>query len=387
MDAFYVSVSLLQRPELVGQPVLVGGAGNRGVVLSASYEARALGVHSAMPMSRARRLAPTAVIIAPDYAAYSATSRAVMEVFRSVTDAVEPVSADEAFLDVSMAMRRLGRPTGIADMIRAQVHDEQGVTCSVGIAADKFIAKMASSRCKPDGMLLVPSESIVAFLHPMPVGALWGVGEKTEERLHRLGLLRTVADVAATPVPTLVRAFGPALGKHLHQLSWGRDQRGVVPATREHSIGADETFRTDVDDHQLPAPSCSAVRQGGRAHAAGGHGGPNRAAEGPVRRLHHHHPLQDAARRDGCGPGSDRTTAGLYDGLGLQRVRLRLVGVRMEHLVDRADSAQVLLDAPEHGWRDAEAALDRVRDRYGPAAVQPARLISKASPGGGSELP
>ena len=388
MDAFYVSVSLLQRPELVGQPVLVGGAGNRGVVLSASYEARALGVHSAMPMSRARRLAPTAVIIAPDYAAYSATSRAVMEVFRSVTDAVEPVSADEAFLDVSMALRRLGRPTGIADMIRAQVHDEQGVTCSVGIAANKFIAKMASSRCKPDGMLLVPSESIVAFLHPMPVGALWGVGEKTEERLHRLGL-RTVADVAATGVPTLVRAFGPALGKHLHELSWGRDQRGVVPATREHSIGADETFRTDVDDPQLIRAELLRLsdKVAVRMRRAGMVG---RTVQLKVRFADFTTITRSRTLRDATDVGQEiyRTTAGLYDGLGLQRVRLRLVGVRMEHLVDRADSAQqLLLDAPEHGWRDAEAALDRVRDRYGPAAVQPARLISKASPGGGSELP
>ena len=214
MDAFYASVSLLQRPELKGQPVIVGGAGNRGVVLSATYEARAYGVHSAMPMSRARRVAPQAVIIPPDFEAYTDASAAVMEIFRSVTDQVEPLSQDEAFLDVAGALRRLGTPTAIAGQIRAQVYDEQGITCSIGIASNKFVAKMASSRAKPDGQLLVPADRVVAFLHPMPVGALWGVGERTEERLHRLGL-RTVADVAATPSGTLVRAFGSALGLSL----------------------------------------------------------------------------------------------------------------------------------------------------------------------------
>ncbi len=377
MDAFYASVSLLQHPELVGQPVLVGGAGNRGVVLSATYEARALGVHSAMPMSRARRLAPNAVIIAPDYAAYSAASDAVMEVFRSVTESVEPLSADEAFLDVAAAIRRLGRPLAIAELIRNQVHDEQGITCSIGIAANKFIAKMASSRCKPDGRLLVPSGQIVAFLHPMPVGALWGVGEKTEERLHRLGL-RTVADIAATPVPTLVRAFGPALGKHLHELSWGRDQRSVVAQVRERSIGAEETFRTDVDDHDLVRAELLrlADKVAVRMRRAGMVG---RTVQLKVRFADFTTITRSSTMRDATDVGHEiyRAAVRLYDALGLQRVRLRLVGVRMEHLTDRSGTAeQLLLDAPENGWREAETALDRVRARYGPTSVQPARLLT-----------
>ncbi len=188
MDAFYASVELRRRPELRGTPVIVGAHGGRSVVLSATYEARALGVHSAMPMSRARRLAPQAVIIAPDHRAYAEVSRNVMALFESITPMVEPLSLDEAFLDVSGATRRLGRPTAIAELIRARVHDEQQITCSVGVAPTKFVAKLASTRSKPDGLLVIPADRVIDFLHPLPVGALWGVGEKTEEQLLRLGM-------------------------------------------------------------------------------------------------------------------------------------------------------------------------------------------------------
>ncbi len=381
MDAFYASVSLLRRPDLVGRPVIVGGAGNRGVVLSATYEARELGVHSAMPMSRARRIAPQAEIISPDFAAYADASAAVMEIFGSVTDRVEPLSQDEAFLDVAGALRRLGRPRQIAEMIRALVHDEQGITCSIGIASNKFIAKMASGRCKPDGLLLVPADRIVAFLHPMPVGALWGVGERTEERLHRFGL-RTVADVAATPRQTLIRAFGTALGGHLHDLAWGRDPRRVAPQERERSIGADETFATDTDDPEVIRAEL--LRLSDRVAVRMRRGGfVGRTVQLRVRFADFTTITRSKTLPDCTDIGQDiyRTASALYDGLGLQRARLRLVGVRMEHLTDRATAAeQLLLDAPERGWRDAEQALDRVRDRFGPASVRPARLLDRKDP-------
>ncbi len=211
MDAFYASVSLRGRPELHGTPVIVGGGGGRSVVLSATYEARALGIHSAMPMSRARRLAPQAVIIEPDHRAYAQVSRNVMALFGSITPIVEPLSLDEAFLDVSGALRRLGSATAIAELIRARVQDEQQITCSVGVASTKFVAKLASTRAKPDGLLVIPTDRVIDFLHPLPVGALWGVGEKTEEQLARYGL-RTVADIANTPLATLQRALGQAAG-------------------------------------------------------------------------------------------------------------------------------------------------------------------------------
>ena len=180
MDAFYASVELRSRPELVGTPVIVGGLGSRSVVLSATYEARSYGVHSAMPMSRARRLCPHATVIPPHSDSYAEASRGVMEAFRSITPLVEPLALDEAFLDIAGAQRRLGTPRQIGELIRARVVDEQGITCSVGVASTKFVAKLASARAKPDGLLVVPRDEVVNFLHPLPVGALWGVGEKTE---------------------------------------------------------------------------------------------------------------------------------------------------------------------------------------------------------------
>src|SRR5881409_1925528 len=172
MDAFYASVELRTRPELVGTPVIIGGLGGRSVVLSATYEARAFGVHSAMPMSRARRMCPQATVIPPSHDSYAEASRGVMEIFRSITPLVEPLSLDEAFLDVAGAGRRLGTSRQIAELIRARVADEQGLPCSVGVATTKFIAKLASSRAKPDGLLVVPDESVLQFLHPLPIGAL-----------------------------------------------------------------------------------------------------------------------------------------------------------------------------------------------------------------------
>src|SRR3954447_8048936 len=186
MDAFYASVELLRHPELVGTPVVVAGGGNRGVVLSATYEARRFGVHSAMPTSRARRLCPNATFLEPHHAEYSRISQNVMAIFGSITPEVEPLSLDEAFLDVTGSIRRLGSPAQIGELIRTRVHDQQGITCSVGVASTKFVAKLGSGLCKPDGLLIVPADEVVDFLHPLQIGALWGVGDKTEETLSRL---------------------------------------------------------------------------------------------------------------------------------------------------------------------------------------------------------
>src|SRR5580693_3228949 len=198
MDAFYASVELRERPDLAGKPVIVAHAAGRSVVLSATYEARAFGVRSAMPIGQARALCPRAVIIPPRHAVYGAVSRQVMAIFQAVTPEVEPLALDEAFLDVSGALRRLGRPAAIAARIRAEVQQQQGITCSVGIAPTKFVAKIGSARCKPDGLLVVPRAGVLDFLHALPASALWGVGERTGEVLARLGL-RTVADIAHTP--------------------------------------------------------------------------------------------------------------------------------------------------------------------------------------------
>ncbi len=204
MDAFYVSVEVRRRPELTGKLVVVGGAGPRGVVSSASYEARAYGVRSAMPGSQARRLCPGAIFLPPDFAEYTAASRAVMRIFREVTPLVEPLSMDEAFLDVSGAQRLLGRPAQIAALIRRRVREEQRLPCSVGVAPSKFVAKLASTRAKPDGLVVVPAGRVLDYLHPLPVDALWGVGERSAETLRRLGL-QTVGDLAEAP-PGMIRS-------------------------------------------------------------------------------------------------------------------------------------------------------------------------------------
>jgi DNA polymerase-4 len=376
MDAFYASVSLRTRPELHGTPVIVGGGG-RSVVLSATYEARALGIHSAMPMSRARRIAPQAVIIEPDHRAYAQVSRGVMALFASITPLVEPLSLDEAFLDVSGALRRLGSPTAIAELIRARVQDEQQITCSVGVATTKFVAKLASTRSKPDGLLVVPADRVIDFLHPLPVGALWGVGEKTEAQLTRLGL-RTVGDIANTPLATLTRALGQASGTHLHELSWGRDPRSVNPHEPEKSVSNEETFEHDIDDPAVIHAHLLALadKVAGRLRAAGYVG---RTVSLKVRFADFSTITRSRTlpRPTDVGMEVYDTVRALYEALGLQRVRIRLVGVRIEGLAEAQDAPhQLLLGEPEHGRREAEVAVDTLRARYGSDAVRPARLVN-----------
>src|SRR4051794_5287189 len=376
MDAFYASVELRSRPELIGTPVIVGGLGSRSVVLSATYEARAYGVHSAMPMMRARRLCPHATVIQPSHGRYDEASRGVMEVFRSITPLVEPLSLDEAFLDVSGARRRLGSPRQIGELIRARVVDEQGITCSVGVAATKFVAKLASARAKPDGLIVVPRDDVVAFLHPLPVGALWGVGEKTEEALTRLGL-RTIGDIASTPVATLQRALGPAAGAHLSALSWGRDDRDVVAHEPDKSIGAEETFARDVDDPAVIHRELLRLseRTAARLRATGNVG---RTVAVKVRFADFTTITRSKTLREPTDVARVvyDTARGLYDALGLQRARIRLVGVRVEGLAVADETPrQLAIGGGDDEWRAAEAAADRAAARFGAGAVRPATLV------------
>jgi len=380
MDAFFASVEVRRRPELRGKPVLVGGDGNRGVVTSATYEARACGVHSAMPMGRAKRLCPHAVVVPGDMRLYAEVSKGIMALFRSITPLVEPLSLDEAFLDVAGARRRLGGPWEIATWIRARVEDEQGITCSVGVASTKFVAKLASTRCKPDGLLVVPVDGVIRFLHALPVAALWGVGVRTEEQLTQLGL-RSVGQVANTPLPTLQRALGPALGAHLRALSWGKDQRVVVPHEPEKSIGSEETFSSDVDDPAVVSRELLRLseRTAGRLRSAGAL---SRTVSIKVR-FHDFTTLtRSRTLRVSTDVGQEifEVASQLYDALGLDRARIRLVGVRAEGLVPTAEApVQLLLGAREHGRRDAEQAADRAARRFGTGAVRPATLLDPRS--------
>jgi DNA polymerase-4 len=379
MDAFFASVAIRDRPELAELPVIVGG-GNRGVVLAANYPARRYGVHSALPMTRARRLCPEAVVLSPDYTDFEGVSSSVMEVFRQVTPLVEAVSLDEAFLDVSGATRRLGTPLEIAEHIRARVADEQRITCSVGVAGSVSVAKLASRRAKPDGVLVVPPREVTQFLHPLDVGELYGVGEKTREQLHRFGLL-TVGDVAHTPVATLQRALGLAMGTQLHHLAWGSDRRTITPRRATHepdkSMGAEETFGRDTDDRLVVLREL--LRLGtkvtARMRSAGVAG---RTVTLKVRfadftTITRSRTLTDAT--DVTGEVHAAAT-GLYDALGLQRARIRLVGVRVEGLVPREQvQRQLVLGARDRGWEEADRASDAAALRFGRGAVRRATLL------------
>ncbi|NAS22685.1 DNA polymerase IV [Herbidospora sp. NEAU-GS84] len=377
MDAFFAAVELIERPELRGTPVIVGAAGARGVVLSATYEARRFGVHSAMPMTRAMRLCPQATVIPPSHGKYGAISKGVFEIFHAVTPLVEPLSVDEAFLDVGGARRRLGSPVQIAAAIRAQVAERFGVTCSVGVASTKFVAKLASRQCKPDGLLVVPAEGVVEFLHPLPVAALWGVGERTEQALTRLGI-KTVGDLARVPVATLQREFGAA-GSHLAALAWGRDERRVTAHVPDKSIGNEETFAHDVDDPETIMRELLRLseRVAARLRAAGYVG---RTVSVKLRRSDFTTITRSRTLREATDVAKEihTTACDLYRAAGLDRVRLRLVGVRMENLRP-ADTAtrQIGLGDREIGWREAEQAMDKAIRRFGPDAVRPASLVRK----------
>ncbi|MFI7124227.1 DNA polymerase IV [Nonomuraea sp. NPDC050153] len=376
MDAFFASVELLERPELRGRPVIVGSPAGRGVVLSATYEARAHGVHSAMPMSRARRLCPQATIIPPSHGKYSEVSKGVMEIFHTITPLVEPIASDEAFLDVGGARRRLGPPAAIAAMIREQVLDRYGITCSVGVAASKFVAKLASKQCKPDGLLVVPADQVVAFLHPLPVSALWGVGERTEQSLVRLGI-RTVGDLARVPTATLQRELGQAAGGHLAALAWGRDERAVSSHVPDKSIGNEETFASDVDDPEVIMRELLRLSERVAARMRkGGHVG--RTVSVKLRRADFTTINRSRTLREPTDVAQViyATACELFEAAGLQRVRLRLVGVRMENLRPAAEATHQLgLGERETGWREAEQAMDKAIRRFGPDAVVPASLV------------
>jgi DNA polymerase-4 len=376
IDAFFAAVEVRRRPELRGRPVVVGGVGPRGVVSSASYEARTYGVHSAMPTMRARSLCPAAVFLPPDFAQYTAASRAVMRIFRDVTPLVEPLSLDEAFLDVAGARRLLGRPAEIARLIRDRVAEQEALTCSVGVAPTKFVAKLGSTRAKPDGLLVVPVGQVLDFLHPLPVAALWGVGERAAETLRRLGL-STVGDIARAPVSMLRHALGQASAGHLHELSWGRDPRMVSPEQVDKSISAEVTFDTDVADRQAIRLALLGLAEkvGVRVRQAGQVG---RTVSIKVRLAD----FRTVNRSRTLGNPTDvahelfETAWSLFVGLN-PGDPIRLVGVRVEGLAD-ADSAphQLTLGAPERGWREAEAAADAAAARFGRSVVRPASLLS-----------
>ena len=382
MDAFYVAVELRRRPELRGQPVWVGGA-TRGVVLSASYEARAYGVEGGMSSTRARRLCPDAVAIAPDYDAYEAASEGVFAIFSTITPSVERVSLDEGFLDITGTRRLLGEPEQVGELIRALVVDEQGIPCSVGIAPTKLIAKMASNHAKPNGLFRVQPGEVIPFLHPLAVEKVWGIGPSTTAALNKLGLY-TVGEVAHTPKSTLQRAFGARAGGELWEFAWGIDGCKVVATeASERSVGSQETFAQDTDDLDLITTELLRIsaRVASRMRLA-------RVVGRTVTLSLRFADFRTVQRSLTLPYPTDVTseihaaTRRLLAAFRLERPRLRRVGVRVEKVLDVDQVAtQPALDEPERGWREAERAADAAIARFGPDAVSRATLTRRRRAG------
>ena len=385
MDAFYVSVELLRHPELRGQPVVVGGTGGRGVVAAASYEARAYGIHSALPSSRARRLCPHAVFLPGDHGLYAEVSVRVMELFKSFTPLVEPLSLDEAFLDVTGARRTAGSGEDIAAAIRAGVLEREGLVCSVGVAPSKFLAKLASQAAKPragrpgqpprpgPGVFVVRPGSELAFLHPLPVSALWGVGPATLAKLQGIGVA-TVGDVARLPEAAMVARLGDAAGRHLHQLSLAIDDRPVVPDQVPKSVGHEETYPHDLHerddlDRELVRLADATARRLRRASLAG------RTITLKVRfgdfrtitRSSTRPAAVDSARAIG------RVARALLDEIDVSG-GVRLLGVSVTRFEPPGGHQLTLEPDDDDAWSEAEAAVDRIRDRDGSSALGPAVL-------------
>ncbi|MDM4763155.1 DNA polymerase IV [Galbitalea sp. SE-J8] len=381
LDAFFASVELLEHPELVGKPVIVTHDSARAVVTAATYEARKYGVNSAMPTARAKQLCPQAIILEPHFERYQHFSRVVMGVFDDVTPRVEKVGIDEAFLDVSGATRVFGGPIAIGQHIRRRVRDETGLVVSIGAAATKFVAKLASGRSKPDGLLVIPADGTLDFLHPLPMSALWGVGGKTEEQLARLGI-RTIADVARMPLPALERSIGTASARRLHELSWGRDPRAVEGLVGEKSIGHEETFSTDIADpatlrRELLRLSSMVARRL-RAQGVTGRTVVLKLRYGDFTTITRSRTLAEptsVARR------IYEEVADVYAAVGPHRP-VRLIGVRMEQLTDAAPAAALWDD--DEDWREAESVMDAVHERFGRGVIAPASLLGGARAGRGA---
>ena len=393
MDAFFVSVELLERPDLAGRPVVVGGDGRRGVVAAANYEARRYGVFSAMPTARARQLCADLVVLSGRYHRYTEVSARIMELFAARTPLVEPIALDEAFLDVTGARRLLGDGPTIAAALRDEVHRREGLWCSVGVASTKFVAKLASRAAKPDrapdgrgpasgvatseGVCWVPDEAVTDFLHPLGVSALWGVGPATLERLHRHGL-DSVGDLAAVPSGVLERVVGTAAGRQLHRLANGIDDRRVEPGRQAKSVGHEQTYAEDLVSEAEVARELLRLADAVAARlATGGLAGATLTvkvrfadfttitrSQTPPAPLSSTRAIAEAAREAVSeidpAPG------------------IRLLGISVSGLVAADASRQLSFDelaGEDPDGRGVQAAVDAIRQRWGTEAIGPAALL------------
>jgi DNA polymerase-4 len=373
LDAFFASVEQRDDPRLRGRPVIVGG----GVVLAASYEAKAYGIETAMGGRHARRLCPHAIVVPPRMSAYSEASKAVFELFEDTTPLVEGLSIDEAFLDVRGLERLAGSPPEIAQRLRRRVLDEVGLPITVGIARTKFLAKVASGVAKPDGLLVVPPYDELGFLHPLPVERLWGVGRVTATKLHDRGL-RSVGQVAALDEAVLVSLLGRASGRHIHALAHNRDPRRVQTGRRRRSIGSQRALgRRPKRSGEIDSSVIAIVDRVSRRLRTG-----RRLCRTVVLRLRFDD-FTRATRSVTLPRLTDQSQVLLDTARGLlaeatpliERRGITLVGITLTNLED-ADRIQLTLT---EDWRPhaLDAAVDAVRDRYGSAAVTRAVLVGR----------
>lgn len=391
MDAFYVSVELRRRPDLRGKPVVVGGTGPRGVIAAASYEARRFGVFSAMPSSTARRLCPHAVFLPGDHELYSQVSAQVHEIFHTTTPLVEPLALDEAFLDVTGSVRLLGEGVEIAHYLRHEVWSRLELRCSVGVAPNKFIAKLASKAAKPvakpdgvsegAGVVEVAPGAELEFLHPLPVKALWGVGPATLEKLMRIGV-RTVRDLSELDERTLMAAVGKAHGQHLHRLSWAIDDRPVEVDRELKSIGHEETFASDRHTHDELRREL--------VRLADGVAGRMRARNTGARtfalkvRFAGFHTITRSITLPSPVDTAHAIIAAVTPLLAAvdPTPGVRLLGVSASNFGEAAEQLSLdafLDDAPAAPgeWQAAEQTVDAIRERFGSAAIGPASAVSR----------
>jgi len=375
LDAFYASVEALKDPTLAGRPVVVGGAGARGVVMSASYEARAFGIRNAMPAVRARRLCPDAVFVPPDFESYKTHSNRFREVLLAVTPLVEPISLDEAFLDVSGAVLLFGSSDAIGEKVRREVLEAVGVSCSVGVGPSKLIAKLASKRAKPDGLVIVRADEVEAFLEPLPARALWGIGEKTMETLARLGV-RTVGDLARSSPAVLGRLVGEQHARDLHALACGRDERSVVAYESPKSVSHEETFSRDLDDEGELLREALALSQrvGARLREDGYRA---RTVTLKIRLANFTTLTRSKTLEAPTDIGADlyEVASELFRALPGARRRVRLLGVQATGLVPAGEEQLALLRGER--WGDVERAVDRIEERFGRGSAIPAALLDR----------
>ena len=378
LDAFFAAVEQRDRPELRGKPVIVGGGGpdQRGVVSAASYEARTFGVHSAMPLRTAGRLCPKGVFLPVDGRKYQAVSREIMAILRRFTPLVQPISIDEAFLDVTGSRALFGDGETIAHTIKDTIRREVGLTASVGVASTKLVAKIGSDLRKPDGLVVVPPGDEAAFLAPLPISRLWGVGEKTAEALRDFGV-RTIGDLAALPPDAMVRRFGKH-GASLVQRAKGIDPDPVATGEAAKSIGHEHTFDEDTADREIIERTLLGMADGvaGRLRSS-------RLRTATVTLKLRDSSFTTITRQTGLDTPSDLTEPIYEAALGLLRKelhgqRIRLIGVTASNFRERDQLAMFGGEDPRR--RQAADALDRIRRKYGERAVTRARLVRAALP-------